>query len=199
MGKADTERDQEVLSTRQAAARLGLALSTVQQMVESGLLPAWRTSGGHRRISAAAVEALRARQQSALAAPAARRFRVLVGEDEPVQRALYLSQLGAWDLGLDLELAEDGFAGLLAYGRSPPDLIITDLAMPGMDGFVLIRRLRALPPSLRATILVVSALSEAAIAAGGGLPPDIAVFPKPIPFGALRPLVSHLALAGSRP
>ena len=39
-------------------------------------------------------------------------------------------------------MAEDGFEGLVLIGRHSPDLVITDLAMPEMDGFKMIRRLK---------------------------------------------------------
>ena len=42
--KSNLKRD--FLSTREAATRLGVALSTVQLWVETGVLPAWKTPGG---------------------------------------------------------------------------------------------------------------------------------------------------------
>ena len=39
-------RGRGFVSTREAAARLGVALSTVQAWVETGILPAWKTAGG---------------------------------------------------------------------------------------------------------------------------------------------------------
>ena len=56
----------DVLSTREAAERLGVALRTVQLWVESGVLPAWKTAGGHRRISRIAVERLIGERRAAL-------------------------------------------------------------------------------------------------------------------------------------
>lgn len=44
------------LTTREAAARLGLAVRSVQLMVDRGELRAWKTSGGHRRIDAGSVD-----------------------------------------------------------------------------------------------------------------------------------------------
>lgn len=52
------------LSTQEAADRLGVSRTTVQQMVESGRLKAWKTLGGHRRIDRAALDALRAAQEA---------------------------------------------------------------------------------------------------------------------------------------
>src|SRR5574343_1779992 len=47
-----------MLTTREAAPRLGVSLRTVQLWVEADILPAARTPGGHRRIPYNAVEAL---------------------------------------------------------------------------------------------------------------------------------------------
>lgn len=63
----------DVLSTREAAERLGAALRTVQLWVEGGDLPAWKTAGGHRRISRTAVEQLIAERAQALHSHSQRR------------------------------------------------------------------------------------------------------------------------------
>lgn len=184
---------QGFLSTREAAARLGVALSTVQAWVEAGTLPAWKTAGGHRRIPEEAVTALLERQRSALGAAAPRQFKVLVVEDEPVQRELYVRQFAAWQLPVQMLMAEDGFEGLLLIGRHSPDLIITDLAMPEMDGFKMIRRLKSRSSTVSGSLIVVTALTPQEIESHGGLPPGIPVYHKPVPFAALRPVVEHLA------
>ncbi len=194
MSKQETSGDSGFLSTRAAAARLGVALSTVQTWVETGVLPAWKTAGGHRRIPAEAVEAIRQRQRAVLEkAPAPQRFKVLVVEDDALTRALYVRQFADWNLPVSLLLAEDGFDGLLLIGRHSPDLVITDLAMPEMDGFRMIRRLKSHAAAVRGAIIVVTGLTSEEIAAQGGLPAGIPVYPKPIPFAALRSLVEHLA------
>jgi len=50
--------DDPILTTREAARLLGIAVSTAQQWIENGLLPAWKTPGGHRRVRLSAVSAL---------------------------------------------------------------------------------------------------------------------------------------------
>jgi CheY-like chemotaxis protein len=47
-------------------------------------------------------------------------------------------------------------------GTRPPDLVVTALMMPGMDGFELIRQLRADPATARIPIVVVSSNWEMA-------------------------------------
>jgi excisionase family DNA binding protein len=139
MRKSATNDD--VLSTREAAERLGVALRTVQLWVESGVLPAWKTAGDHRRISRVAVERLIEQRRTALAGDPATpqpggepRLRLMLVEDEPAQLKLFSMMVAGWDLPIDLAVAGDGFEALLRMGRDCPDLLITDLNMPGKIG-----------------------------------------------------------------
>jgi excisionase family DNA binding protein len=190
----------DVLSTREAAERLGVALRTVQLWVESGVLPAWKTAGGHRRISRIAVERLIGERRAALSGdtqPAQlqpmggeSRLRVMVVEDEPELLRLFLMVIEGWDLPIDVTPASDGFEALLRMGQQCPDLLVTDLNMPGMDGFKMIESLRGVGPAYDdMEIVVVTALSDADIARRGGLPGQVRVFHKPVPFDELEALV----------
>ena len=85
-----------------------------------------------------------------------------------------------------------GLDALVEVGREPPDLLIADLRIPGIDGFEMIRRLRENALSSDVAIVVVSALSAKEIAAAGGLPPDVTVYRKPIPFQELHGYVQAL-------
>ena len=58
--------------------------------------------------------------------------------------------------------------------------------LPGVDGFQMIRTLRADPALAGMDIIVVNGLSAEVIAQKGGLPADITVYAKPIPFLELR-------------
>jgi len=190
----------DVLSTREAAEQLGVALRTVQLWVESGVLPAWKTAGGHRRISRVAVERLIGERRAALSGdtqPAAlqlasgeSRLRVMVVEDEPELLRLFTMVIAGWDLPIDVTPASDGFEALLRMGQQCPDLLVTDLNMPGMDGFKMIESLRGVGQAYDdMEIVVVTALSDADIARRGGLPGQVRVFHKPVPFDELESLV----------
>ena len=67
--------------------------------------------------------------------------RILVADDNSDMRA-YLRRLLEGH-GWQVELAPDGRAALEAIQRVPPDLLLTDVMMPRMDGFALVRALRA--------------------------------------------------------
>lgn len=182
----DSTPAREFISTAQAARQLGLSLGAVQQMVESGTLAGWKTAGGHRRIRQDSVDALLARRlSSARARPALSALRVLIVEDDAVLQTVYRETLAAWSLPIDLRIVDHGLDALMEVGREPPDLLIADLRMPGLDGFDMIRRLRENPLAYEVAIVVVSALSSADIEAEGGLPDDVSVFQKPVPFQIL--------------
>ena len=66
---------------------------------------------------------------------------VLVVDDSKFSRGRVLSALQP--LGYTLIEAEDGQQGLAAYDAHSPDVIITDLLMPTLDGFGLLRGLKA--------------------------------------------------------
>jgi CheY-like chemotaxis protein len=96
------------------------------------------------------------RARHLLERPVARRpLTVLVVDDEPhVQEAL---RLFLEALGSRVVVAGDGEAGLAAATRESPDLVLTDLRMPRLDGWELVRRLRATPDLAATPIVAVSA------------------------------------------
>ena len=175
-------------------------MRTVQLWVEAGVLPAWKTAGGHRRISRAAVQRLIGERTAALAGgvglpeparrPAEARLQVMVVEDDPEMLRLITMVITDWDLPLDVTPAGNGFEALLLMGQHCPDVLVTDLNMPGMDGFQMIASLRSVGAAFDdMDIVVVTALTRQEIERRGGLPAGVRVFHKPVPFDALEALV----------
>jgi CheY-like chemotaxis protein len=80
--------------------------------------------------------------------------RILVIDDEPDQRFLLLRILRR--AGYEVSEANDGAAALRAVRESPPDLVVTDMMMPVMNGRELIRCLRDDPATAHIPILAVS-------------------------------------------
>ncbi len=165
---------------------LGVSLGTVQQMVENGLLEAWKTAGGHRRIRIASVEDYLRKRSSGVSAAHPVALRVVVAEDDRIMQRLYMHTFETWGLPLEFRLVESGFDGLLEIGRQQPDLLISDLVMPGLDGFAMISKLRSDPKLAEMDIVVVTGLSPEDIAERGGLPDDVTVYGKPVPFKELK-------------
>ena len=63
--------------------------------------------------------------------------------------------------GYEVVLAEDGLDGLAQLGRCKPDVIITDVNMPRLDGLSFIERARAETPARATPILVLTTESDA--------------------------------------
>lgn len=195
---SSVERPSEFISTAQAARQLGLSLGAVQQMVEHGKLVAWKTAGGHRRIRQDSVDALlsQAGAQTATQTQATSEstgiLRIVILEDDLLLQTIYRETLAKWDLPIDVITFGSGLDALIEVGRLPPDLLIADLRMSGLDGFEMIRRLRENAATADVAIVVVSALGADEIAAEGGLPVDVTVYGKPIPFRELRGYVQAL-------
>ena len=68
---------------------------------------------------------------------------ILVVDDDPSVRRLLSVQLGL--AGYEVHIAENGPAALLAIGRDAPDLVVLDVMMPDLDGWQVLRALRAEP------------------------------------------------------
>jgi two-component system, sensor histidine kinase and response regulator len=90
--------------------------------------------------------------------------RLLVVEDQAVNRKVLKHQLA--QLGVDCMLAENGVEALSLVSANEFDIIITDCAMPEMDGLELIRRLRVLETQgrRRSTVIALTAHVGAASA-----------------------------------
>ncbi|MDX6199385.1 MAG: hypothetical protein QOJ79_2536 [Actinomycetota bacterium] len=68
---------------------------------------------------------------------------ILVVDDDPSVRRLLSVQLGL--AGYEVHIAENGPAALLSIGRDAPDLVVLDVMMPDLDGWQVLRALRAEP------------------------------------------------------
>lgn len=182
----------DTCTTREAAKRLNVALSTVQTWVENGHLDAFKTPGGHRKVLVSSVDKLLATGMAKRAVDQIKPFRVLVVEDEAALRELYAAHLATWKLPIELTLADNGYSALLKVAATQPNLLIADLSMPEMDGFRMIQAIREEVKTARLPIIAVTGLSPEDIRDRGGLPEDVAILPKPIPFSDLKQRVAAL-------
>lgn len=199
-----------MLTTREAAQRLGVSLRTVQLWVEADILPAARTPGGHRRIPHNAVEALAlstglggelqarsgrasrprsheeeapeerspAKHASAGAGPGP--LDVLLVADNPIWQVRCEQALAPFLPSIQLRFAETGYLALLQIGQKAPDLLITNLELPGMDGLAMLRTLERCESIAGMRILALSHLDEDELRRRGGLPACVELMQLPV-------------------
>ena len=194
-------------TTRKAAEMLGVSLRTAQLWCESGVLEAWKTEGGHRRISLESVKRLladpevisQADMPPPLPSGAERPLSILVVEDEATLCLVYELTMSRWPMRPRVMTAYDGYEALVRVGLNRPDLLVTDLRMPGMNGFQMLKTLRRLHELSDMKIVVVSGLSPDEIDDGGGIPEGIQILPKPIPFDRLQEIAERVAESRRKP
>ncbi len=182
--------------TFEAARLLGLSVGTVQSLVEQGELNAWKTPGGHRRIYLESIDRYLQKHGKPVQPPAANEadtpLRVLVVEDDAVALALIKASFDAWQLPLECVYMNSGVKALLEIGSLRPQVLLTDLMMPGVDGFDLVGTLDRDPTFSSLLILAITSLSDADIEAKGGLPERVQVLKKPVNMQWLHGFFSAL-------
>jgi len=91
------------------------------------------------------------------------RARLLVVDDDEAScrliRAMFASE------GIDVDMAHDGLAGVERSVALPPDVVLLDMRLPGLDGLQVLERLKAASPSVPVVMLTASRDVKAAVRA----------------------------------
>lgn len=126
------------LTLGQAANVLGVAQSTVRAWSDAGRLNVFYTPGGHRRFKRDDLDTFLTRNGAGSRPRNA--ATVLVVDDDPRLRELIRVNL-EYD-GMTVIEAGTAEEGLRAIEADPPDLVLLDVMMPGLDGWEMLRRMR---------------------------------------------------------
>ena len=174
--------------TSYAAKMLGISVGTVQGLVEKNELKAWKTHGGHRRISLQSVQDYQRRHNLIPASlmHGEERLRVLVVEDEAVIRVMLQHQFDQWALPLDVVMYSSAMEALVDMPSLQPQVLLTDLRMPGVDGFQLLKTLKEHALFASLAVVVITAMTAEEIAAHGGLPEGVQLLHKPLDLDWLK-------------
>ena len=188
----------EQMSTLEVARVLGLAVRSVQLMVDRGELEAWKTPGGHRRISRHSVERWRdGDRQSTLTPKGApplvvpEHLKVLLIEDSMHFQNLIGLLVRQKFPTVELRSASDGIAGLAMAGQFQPDVLMVDILLPGIDGAALITSLRSHPQFGQMQIIVVTSLDKSQLEPYSFALEDVPVVHKPRLVVELPPLLAR--------
>lgn len=195
-----------MLTTREAALRLGVSLRTVQLWVEANILPAARTPGGHRRIPYNAVEALAlstglggdsrpvASSGSSSTDASLPSMDVLVVSDEEAWQEACVTAMSPYGAAVKLRFAETGYLALLQIGQKAPDLLITNLDLPGMDGMAMLHTLERSASVAGMRTLLLTDWTPQALLRRGGVPRSVEVVCAPVTADAIAVRVGRYLL-----
>lgn len=117
--------------------------------------------------------------------------RILLVDDYPLNNTLLARTLGMYKVGM----ATSGEEALAAVAMEPPDLILLDINMPGMDGFEVCRRLKQGPVGRDIPIIFLTGMDDAATVAKGFQLGGVDYITKPIDVTEVQARVkNHLTL-----
>jgi excisionase family DNA binding protein len=204
--------DVNFMTTRAVARQLGLAVRSVQLMVDRGELEAWRTSGGHRRIVRQSVQGWSERvangngktfPKSAASSSAVLEHQVTVANSGSnrsvllIEDSLHFQNLVKLILAqtfpdVTLHVAGDGIVGLAMAGQLQPDVLIIDILLPSIDGATLITTLRSHPQFDRSRVIVLTSLNASQLAPYAFALSGVPVVHKPQLVADLPPLLATL-------
>jgi two-component system, cell cycle sensor histidine kinase and response regulator CckA len=122
---------------------------------------------------------------------------ILVVDDEP--DVLHLIQQILTENGYEVVVATNGDLAIQAFGRLPsrPDLVLTDVVMPGISGPMLIDRLLALDPHLR--VLFMSGYDDRQVVQRYVVEKGFQLISKPFTVGKLRSTIEAVLKDGPVP
>lgn len=147
-------------TTFQVARILGVSPPAVVNWVNSGLLAAHRTPGGHRRIARDDLVGFARQYHYPLPAElqdeSSKFRRVLIVDDDRDFSDMvteYLLSKGTFEV----EVADSGFAAGLTLARFRPQIILMDIMMPDMDGFEVLKMLRSDPDTSQIPVIACTA------------------------------------------
>jgi excisionase family DNA binding protein len=185
----------EVCTTRHAAKILGISVTSVQQLVETGALTAWKTTGGHRRIPLDAVNEYKRSRATAHGSGTditgkesnpTPKTSILIVQDEQHKRAFYEEHIASWDLNASTAFCSNGYQALIEIAKHRPDILLADMAMDTVAGHELINALLTYPDLSDMHMAVLSSMERDSQAISEDLSDGVVFFSNPVNLDELR-------------
>ncbi|MBX3193263.1 MAG: response regulator [Labilithrix sp.] len=148
----------QLLTSSEVGVLLQVNPSSVKKWVDDGLIQAFRTPGGHRRIRPSdLVEFLhKHRMPIPRDLQDAARRRLLIVDDDVTQLKALGRALSRHSDRIEVVTTANGIDALVLVGSFQPNLVILDVFMPGIDGLEVCRRLKANPETRGIHVIIVS-------------------------------------------
>lgn len=177
-----TSQSDSFCTTASAAKILGLSIGTIQNLVESNKLQAWKTGGGHRRVSMKSIMAFQKTNNIRYPNDLVLNDlpQVIIVEDDLNTTQMLEAYFEQWALPLNLIIYASATSALVDWHGLYPVVVLTDLRMPNMNGFEFIKTIRSNKTNHSMLIVAISGMSDQEIHDAGGLPEDIVVIKKPL-------------------
>lgn len=147
-------------TTQDVAKVLSASRTSVQRWIDSGSLKAFKTPGGHRRVTQRELVAFLRRQGAPIPAVLQSRVRLLVVDDD----AQFLKNLKPLMKSLaptvDIDFVDNGVDALLRIGGGEVDAVLLDSTMPGLDGLTVLEKVHAMPKTAEVVVIGMSGRAD---------------------------------------
>ena len=143
------------LTTYQISQMVNVNITTVIDWIDKGLLKAYKTPGGHRRVKPSDLLKFLKKYKMPIpdviakdvgadlaARPVAISKKVLIVDDDKDILEFISRALKKFYKNIKIEFASDGFMAGKKIAEFKPNLLILDIKMPGMDGFAVLEHLK---------------------------------------------------------
>lgn len=185
----------KIYTTTEAAKVCHVERATIIRWIDVGILKAFKTPTGRNKILVEDLVALL--KENGMPIPPElediARPRIFLVDDE--EDFLYMMRERLCPEGktcaFDLESFSNGFDALMAIGRDTPDILITDIRMPGMSGFELCKNLKESGDTNAIRIIILSGYLDEELDRFKENNLADAYLEKPLNFKELRRLVSE--------
>ncbi len=148
---------QRLMTTNEIGRLVGVSERTVANWIDRGYLAAFRTPGGHRRVDPKVLTQFLVQRGIPVPESLDTRPLVLIVEDDIQVAETLRSFLETGSGRYNVQVIHDGVSALIFIGNKKPDLVLLDVAMPGMDGLEVCRKIRANPEMVDCRVMFVTA------------------------------------------
>jgi len=133
-----------------------VTIPTVKRWIREGHLAAFQTAGGHYRITEEELQRFLTVRHIPSTLEIREELPKILIVDDDLTLLNTLAEVLSWDGRHKVEVAQDGYEGLIKVGSFRPDLLILDIRMPGLDGFQVCRQVKADPVTRLTKILAMT-------------------------------------------
>jgi excisionase family DNA binding protein len=145
-----------LLTSHQVGKLLQVNPSSINKWVKDGLIRAFRTPGGHRRIRAADLVVFLNKHEMPIprSLSGAVKKRLLIVDDDPRQLLAVGRMFKPYGERVEVQIVDNGIDALVQLGSFKPHMAILDVMMNPIDGFEVLRRLRAKDETRDLTVIM---------------------------------------------
>jgi excisionase family DNA binding protein len=143
-------------TTQDVAKVLSASRTSVQRWIDSGSLKAFKTPGGHRRVTQRELVAFLRRQGAPVPASLLSRVRLLVVDDDAHFLKALKPLMKSLSSVVEVDVVDNGVDALLKIGAGEVDAVLLDATMPQLDGLQVLEKLKGNQATAEVVVLGMS-------------------------------------------